>query len=266
MLNIITSVRWPDVLDILIVSFIVYRIILLLRGTGAAQIIIGVALLTLLYFLAGRFDLLTLHWILRTFLSSLLLILIIVFQRDIRRALLQMGKTPFHTSANVAAHGLGEIVRAADYLSKRRIGALIAIEQETGLADFIESGTRVDSNLNRSLLISLFLPASPLHDGCVVIRNGRIHSAGCLLPLSQNQSISKRYGTRHRAALGLSEESDAIIVVVSEETQQISLVHQGRIEPMANKETFKETLTNYLIPQENGKSTWRSLFQKSSAS
>jgi diadenylate cyclase len=258
MLHIPSTLRWQDVIDIIIVSYIIYRIILLLRGTGAAQIVVGIIFLSVLYFLAGAFDLLTLHWLLRAFLSSLLLIIIIVFQRDIRRVLLQVGKAPFHTTGKVEAQDLEEIVAAVQYLAKRRIGALFAVEQEAGLLDIIEGGTAVDASLHRAVLISFFLPASPLHDGCTVIKEGRVHSAGCLLPLSHNQSIPKRYGTRHRAALGLSEESDAVVLVVSEETQAISLVHRGAITPMANEELLYSTLKNLLLPHEPNQNAWRS--------
>ena len=226
MINFLSALRWQDVVDILIVTVIIYRIILLIRGTRAVQMLIGIVVITIIYFISRQLDLLTLHWLLRTFLNSIFLIIIIVFQRDIRRVLTQVGKTPFQKQHDIVTQDLNEIVKAAIHMAKRRIGALIVIERETGLRDYIESGHSIDAKLTRELLISIFLPTSPMHDGAVVVYNGRIHSAGCLLPLTQNPQIAKRYGTRHRAALGISEETDAVVMVVSEETQEISLVRE----------------------------------------
>jgi len=257
MLDILKAMRWQDIIDILLVSYIIYRIILLIRGTRAVQMLLGIILITGMYFISGRFDLLTLHWLLKTFLSSILLIIVIVFQADIRRALTQMGKTPFHKTHDVALHDLNEIISAAIYMARRRIGALIIIERETGLRDYIESGFRLDARLLHELLIAIFLPSSPMHDGGLIIHKGRIHSAGCLLPLSNNPGISKRYGTRHRAALGLSEETDAVIIVVSEETQEISLVRQGKISPLSDEEALSSTLQKIFINQEHASSPWK---------
>ena len=257
MIEVLRGMRWQDIVDILIVSYIIYRIILLIRGTRAVQMLLGIVVITGLYFVSGRFDLLTLHWLLKTFLSSILLIIIIVFQADIRRALTQMGKTPFHKSHDVAAQDLNEIITAAIYMARRRIGALIVIERETGLRDYVETGFRLDARLINELLIAIFLPSSPMHDGGVIIHKGRIHSSGCLLPLSSNPDISKRYGTRHRAALGLSEETDAVIIVVSEETQEISLVHQGKITTLRDEEALTANLHDIFINQERSGSSWK---------
>ena len=257
MLDILSAMRWQDIIDILIVSYIIYRIILLIRGTRAVQMLLGIVVITGMYFVSGRLDLLTLHWLLKTFLSSILLIIIIVFQADIRRALTQVGKTPFHKTHDVALHDLNEIISAAIYMARRRIGALIIIERETGLRDYIESGYRLDARLVHELLISIFLPSSPMHDGGVIIQKGRIHSAGCLLPLSNNPNISRRYGTRHRAALGLSEETDAVTIVVSEETQEISLVSQGKITTLSDEEALTSRLHEIFINQERNSSPWK---------
>ncbi|WP_456386463.1 diadenylate cyclase CdaA [Desulfolithobacter sp.] len=263
MLDVLRSVRWQDIVDILIVSYIIYRIMLLIRGTRAVQMLLGLVVITVIYFISKQLDLLTLHWLLRTFLSSILLIIIIVFQHDIRRVLTQVGQTPFHKMHNVAAHDLNEIIKAAFYMARRRIGALIVIEQEAGLLDYIESGYHLDARMVRELLVAIFLPASPMHDGGVVIRKGRIHSAGCLLPLSQNPDIDKRYGTRHRAALGLSEETDAVIIVVSEETQEISLVMDGRITTLRDEEALTRSLQSIFIHQPSTKPAWKSWLGKS---
>lgn len=247
MLDFLSSLRWQDILDILIVSVIIYRIILLIRGTRAVQMLLGIVVITIIYFISRQLDLLTLNMILHTFLSSILLIVIIVFQRDIRRVLTQVGKTPFQRQHALLTEDLNEIVKAAAHMSRRRIGAIIALERETGLRDYIESGHSIDAKLTRELLISIFLPASPIHDGCVIIYNGRIHSAGCLLPLSNNPYIAKRYGTRHRAAIGLSEETDAIVLVVSEETQEMSLSQNGSITVLKDEEALARELNKIFI-------------------
>ena len=257
MFDILTGMRWQDVIDILIVSYIIYRIILLIRGTRAVQMLLGIVVITGMYFISGKLELLTLNWLLKTFLSSILLIIIIVFQGDIRRALAQMGKTPFHKTRDVAVHDLNEIISAAIYMARRRIGALIIIERETGLRDYIESGFRIDGRMIHELLIAIFLPSSPMHDGGVIIHKGRIHSAGCLLPLSKNPNISRRYGTRHRAALGLSEETDAVIIVVSEETQEISLVRAGKITTINDEDELTRLLHKIFINQEGNGSPWK---------
>jgi diadenylate cyclase len=192
----------------------------------------------------------------KTFLSSILLVIVILFQANIRRALTQIGKTPFHKTEAVAEHDIDEIVRAAAYMARRRIGALIVIERDTGLRDYVDTGHRLDARLRWELLVAIFLPTSPMHDGSIIIHKGRVHTSGCLLPLSQNPHIDKRYGTRHRAALGLSEESDAAIIVVSEETQEISLVLQGRITPCQDEQTLTDTLKTLLAPPKQTGAPW----------
>ncbi len=257
MFDILNAMRWQDALDILIVSYIIYRFILLIRGTRAVQMLLGLMVITTLYFISARLDLLTLNWLLKTFLSSILLIIIIVFQSDIRRALTQMGKSPFHKKHNVALDDLNEIITASIYMARRRIGALIVMERQTGLRDYIETGFSLDARLLNELLIAIFLPSSPMHDGGVIIKDGKIHSAGCLLPLSGNHNISKRYGTRHRAALGLSEETDAVIIVISEETQEISLVSSGEIMTMQDEEALTNILQEILISKQDNNFSWK---------
>ena len=260
--DILSSLRWQDIADILIVSYIIYRLILLIRGTRAVQMLFGIFVITIIYFISSQLNLLALHWLLQTFLSSILLIIIIVFQRDIRRALTQMGKTPFLKTRDMAANDLGEIISAAVYMARRRIGALIIIERNNGLRDYIESGFVLEANLLHELLVAIFFPMSPMHDGGVIIRDGKIHSAGCLLPLSKNQNIAKRYGTRHRAALGLSEETDAVIIVVSEETQEISIVQDGEITSLADEEKLTSILQHIFLTQEHTSSLWKSWLNK----
>ncbi|MCI5150130.1 MAG: TIGR00159 family protein [Candidatus Electrothrix sp. MAN1_4] len=245
--NLPRSVRWQDLVDIVIVSFIIYRTILLIRGTRAVQMLLGILVVGFIYFVSIQMDLLTLQFLLRYLLSSVLLILVVIFQDDIRRVLTEMGRTPFLKTQKMAVHDLTEIISAAVYMARRRIGALIIIEQETGLAEYIETGFVLDAKLLQELLVALFFPMSPMHDGAVVIQKGKIHSAACLLPLSKNPDIDKRYGTRHRAALGLSEETDAVIIVVSEETQEISVVQRGNITPMRDEVKLEALLKEILL-------------------
>ncbi|MDX1777178.1 MAG: diadenylate cyclase CdaA [Desulfobulbales bacterium] len=261
--DVIQFLRWQDIVDVLLVSFIIYRTILLIRGTRAVQMLGGIAVLIVIYFGARELELLTLYWLLRTLLSSIFLIIIIVFQRDIRRALTQVGKTPFYKTYDDALQNTIQVVVAsARYLSRRRIGGLIVIERDTGLRDYIESGHKVDAALTTELLVSLFLPSSPLHDGGVIIHNNRIQTAGCLLPLTKNPYINKRYGTRHRAAIGLSEETDAVIVVVSEETQEISVIQHGSITTVSDETVLLNKLEEIFMPKDYQPHLWKNWFAK----
>ncbi|MBU0728437.1 MAG: diadenylate cyclase CdaA [Proteobacteria bacterium] len=264
MLEVLKSLRWQDVVDILIVAYIIYRIILFIRGTRAVQMLAGITVLIVVYFGARELEFLTLYWLLGTLLSSIFLIIIIVFQRDIRRALTQVGQTPFTKSYDDTIHSLGEIVSAANYMAQKKIGALIVIERETGLKDFIESGQTIDAALSRPLILSLFHTSSPLHDGGLIIRNNRIMTAGCVLPLTKNPYISKQLGTRHRAAIGLSEETDAVIIVVSEETQQISLVQHGAITSNLDVKALRSRLDAIFIPKDHQtQALWKNWLNKS---
>jgi len=215
---------YADSLDILLMACAVYWVMALLRGTRAAQMILALLILMLVWLLSGQLGLATLNFVLSYFATGLFLIVIVIFQGDIRRALARVGRGFFSGSSQQSAHAVEEIVRACQALAERRVGALVVIEREASLEDYQEIGTGIDGNLSRELLISLFLPYSPLHDGAVVIREGRISSAGCILPIALRSNIKSTHGTRHRAALGIAEETDAIAVVVSEETGKISLV------------------------------------------
>lgn len=262
MLENFSYFRWQDLVDILVVAFVINQLISIIRGTRSVQMVAGLGVLTIIYFLATVMDLAALTWIMQTFLSSILLIVIIVFQHDIRRALTQVGKSPFHKTRDVADKELEEIIRTLFYLAKRRIGALIVIERETGLGDFIESGFPLDAKLTKELLISVFMPVSPLHDGAVLISEGRMKHAGCILPLTQNPYINKRYGTRHRAAIGLTEETDAVVLVVSEETQEISIVRHGALTTVEDEITLTNNLKAIFIDQSGQKSAWKNWINK----
>ena len=260
MFQVASYFRWQDILDILVVAFVIYQLISIIRGTRSVQMVLGLGILFVVYFVAKIFELSTLMWMMQTFLSSILLIVIIVFQQDIRRALTQVGKSPFQKAKDVADKDLDEIIRSVFYLSKRRIGALIVIERETGLQDYVESGFDLDARLTKELLISIFMPVSPLHDGGVVVHKGRIQSAGCILPLTQNPYINKKYGTRHRAAIGISEETDAVVLVVSEETQEVSVVRHGALTTVSDEISLSNSLRAIFIPKEGASHSWKSWF------
>ncbi len=221
---------WRDTFDIAIVAFAIYWLLLLIRGTRAVQILVGLVALVGVLVASELFQLVTVRLVLENFMSSFVLIIIVLFQNDIRRALARVGRGFFPSvSAEQESLILGEVVQAAQLLARKRVGALVVLERETGLDDQIEAGTRLDSEVSRDLLVSLFLPHSPLHDGAVVIQQGRIAYAGSILPLTLNADLPDGVGTRHRAAVGITEETDAVVVVVSEETATISVVLGGEI-------------------------------------
>jgi len=219
-----------DTIDIVIVAFGIYWLMMLMRGTRAVQILVGLIVLLLANLAAGLFNLITMRVILEKLTEPAVIIIVILFQHDIRRALARVGRGFFPSvSEQQESQMLEEVVRAAQELAVRRVGALIVLERETGLDDQIEAGTALDSSVSKELLVSLFVPYSPLHDGAVVIQRGRIAHAGCILPLTLREDLPEGVGTRHRAAVGITEETDAVVVVVSEETATISVVEGGEM-------------------------------------
>ena len=242
--------RWLDGVDILCVAFLVYRVILLIKGTRAVQMLVGLFMIGVVYIGSRMLGLFTLQWILDGFLSSLVLVVVILFQNDIRRALINVGKKTFFSDSFAREEGeiIDELVRACVTLASRKIGALIVIERETGLRDILEIGVEIDAKVVAELIISIFLPYSPIHDGALILQQGRLKRAGCFLPLSQNPDINKSLGTRHRAAIGLTELVDAVVVVVSEETGKISVVVGGKITRDMNSSTLPRILKRLLEP------------------
>ena len=241
-LLIFQNIRWQDGVDILIVAFLIYQIFLLIKGTRAVEILIGMMVIFLAFLIARKVELLTLHWILNSFLTSIILVIIILFKSEIRRVLAQVGRSPFVKSSAETLQTIEEVIRAAVYLSSHKTGALMVLERQTGLKDYLRTATVMDAQVSWELLISLFHPQSPLHDGAVIIQNSRIKAAGCYLPLTKSTKVSRSYGSRHRAALGLSEESDAAVVVVSEETGRISVAINGRFTRGLDSTTLKRVL------------------------
>jgi uncharacterized protein (TIGR00159 family) len=242
------SVR--DLVDILAVAVIAYNLMLLIRGTRAVQILLGILVLLATSYLARWFGLRTLEVALQGFVIILPFAVIVIFQTQIRRALASFGKNPlfgFAMQQQQAETGFQEIIIAATTLASRKTGGLIVIERMEGLRDYIENGIELDAVLSFDLLITVFNPTTPLHDGAVIIQQGRIAAAACFMPLSSSAEISRRFGTRHRAAIGITEETDAIAVVVSEETGKISVAIEGQLIEDLDDRELRSLLFRYLV-------------------
>jgi diadenylate cyclase len=235
-------IGWWDLLDILVVSFLIYETLKLIRGTRAVQMAIGAGFLVLLFYGSRWSHLETVNWLIRNLAGYIAFALIVLFQSDIRRALAHLGRAPFFrylAKTESAEESIEELVVAATMLSNQRVGAIIAIERQIGLRNYIEGGIRLDAVLTYDLLISIFLPGSPLHDGAVIVQEDRVAAAACFLPLTVNPRLAKELGSRHRAAIGLTEENDSVAIVVSEETGGISIVVDGQFEQHLDAETLK---------------------------
>jgi uncharacterized protein (TIGR00159 family) len=236
-----------DTADVLLVAVGIYWLLLLIKGTRAIQILVGLGALIGLRVAADFFELLTLAWLLDNFLGPAVLIVVILFQADIRRGLGRLGRGFFpRLSERQESQIVEEVVRAAQALSARRVGALIVLERRTGLDDQVESGTPIDAAVSKDLLVSLFQPGSPLHDGAVLIQQGRVTHAGAILPLTLRTDLPEGVGTRHRAAVGITEETDAAVIVVSEETGSISMVMGGDLIRGLDAPRLREALRDAL--------------------
>lgn len=230
---IVTHLRWVDFVDMVLVWVVVYRILVLIKKTGTIQMLSGLGVLAIAYILSIWFEFFTFNWILEKFFSNLFVIVVILFQAEIRRALAQIGSNPFFSdvSSIQETQVIEEIVRAVFSLAERGYGSLIVLERDIMIDYHIEFGTEVDSKVSSELICSIFHPSSPIHDGAVLIRGGKIHSAGNFLPLSKNPVLDKNLGTRHRAAIGLTEETDAMVIIVSEENKSVGVVQAGGLIP-----------------------------------
>ncbi len=236
-----------NVIDILLVWFVIYKLITLIKGTKAVQLLKGIFFIVIAYLITQALNLETLGWIMQQVLNWGFLAIIIIFQPEMRRALEQLGRGKLFSSSTLNEESernrlVEAMVKSVSYMAKRRIGALISIERETGLSEYIETGISMNSDITSELLINLFIPNTPLHDGAVIIQRNRIAAAACYLPLSESPFISKELGTRHRAALGISEVTDAITVIVSEETGAISLTANGDLHRNLSLEDFEAKL------------------------
>jgi diadenylate cyclase len=244
-LNPLARLNVRSALDILIIAILIYYLLKLLRGTRAVQMLVAIALLALFYRGAQWARLEMVEWLLTTLLPYVAIALIILFQPEIRRALSRFGRNL--SLMKFASHNpkasYDDIVMAAEYFSQNRIGALMVVERQAGLRTYIESGVPLDAKLSYDLLLSIFRPGSTLHDGAVIIEGLRVAAAGCFLPLSLNPMISKQLGTRHRAAIGVTEDSDAVVVLVSEETGSISFAFGGAIETNLTPDELSDRLS-----------------------
>ena len=246
-MNILTF--WKPILEILILWFVIYHIMLFFEGTRAVYVLRGIVLLLVMFFVIQRFGLERLDWLFTKLFAISVIALLIIFHPEIRQGLARLGQR--HLFGVVLREEeieqiLREIIKAADNLCKDKIGALIAIEKEVSLKSYIESGQMIDGLVSADLIQTIFTPKSPLHDGAVVIQHGRIVAAGCLFPLTENQDLSRVFGTRHRAAIGLSEETDAIVIIVSEERGDLSLVYKGKIYQGLKKEELLQKIVEII--------------------
>ena len=268
--SVVVSAGFADLLDILVVAYLLYHAIRLVRETRAMQLVKGIAVILLLYLVASGLEMITLTFIIRNIVQWGILALAILFQPELRRALEQMGRSKFSNFGRFGSEGKEQLVdrtramidavsQSAQELSKDKTGALIVIERDTRLGDVIPSGTIIDSQPSASLICNIFFPNSPMHDGATILRDGRVYAAGCFLPLSESAEIGRELGTRHRAALGISEVSDAIAVVVSEETGQVSVAVNGELRRNCSAEELGSILETQLMPkpEEQRKSFWR---------
>ena len=256
--HLLYNLSLKDVIDIILVAIIFYYVFLLIKGTRAVQIAIGVGVLLLILALSYVLKLETTYWILHFVPLGLAILLPIVFQPELRRALSRLGREAMvrggisRLSREKAVKVIDELIWASTILSQTRTGALIVFEKETGLQEFVRSGTQLNANVSAKLLISIFLPKSPLHDGAVIIRGAKVIAAGCYLPLSEDMALEpetgKELGTRHRAALGLSQQTDALVLVISEETGKISLAHDGNLIRNLEEENLKKLLLKLMVP------------------
>ncbi len=241
-----------QIIDILLVTYVIYKLIMVIRGTRAVQLLKGITVILAVWFLSKFFGLRTLEFIMTQTVTYGLLAIIIIFQPELRRALEQLGRGRFFSSRvtpqeDSVRKSIDAIVKASLYMGKRRIGALMSIERETGMSDYAETGITMNAHLTSELLINTFIPNTPLHDGAVIIKDETILAAGCYLPLSENPFISKELGTRHRAALGVSEVTDSVTIVVSEETGNISIMKNGELHRDLKEEQLRSLLEQELL-------------------
>lgn len=255
MIEILKSFSIIDIIDIGIISFIIYKAITLVKGTRAFNMIFGILVIIILSLISKYVGLKTTSWVMSNLSGYLFLTIIILFQPEIRRALAFIGDTKVFGAGVVSYEKIiDEITKAATILANRQIGALIVLENETKLEHYIQAGTLIDSLVSKDLLVSIFIPYSPLHDGAVIVSEGKLKYAGSILPLTKRENIDKKYGTRHRAAIGITEETDAICIVVSEERGTISLTYKGKISSELDAELLKSSLIDIVnLYKSNGK-------------
>jgi len=245
---------WETILEIFILWLVIYNIFLFLKDTAAEQVLKGIIIISVIVMITGSLNLVVINWLLTRLLAISVIAFLIIFQPEIRRGLARLGRLGMFTGDNIA---LNEIAKAARILSKKKIGALIAIQRETGLRKYVESGVSIDSTVTSELINTIFQPNTPLHDGGIIVSEQRVEAAACLFPLTQNPHIPKTTGTRHRAAIGLSEETDAVVVVVSEETGDVSVVIGGKIHNEIDQKDLVKVLERAYHPRRKKRSLSR---------
>jgi len=249
------GISWIDIIDVVIVAFLLYQVFVWLKGTAGMQLLRGLLIIFVIYIASQQLGLRTLNWLMERFVTVLLIVIVIVFQPELRRALERLGRGRFLSRLGIefvpkSSAIVRQIIDAVEKCSLEKIGGLIVLERSTGLNEFIESGVKIDAPVSEELLITILTKGTPLHDGAIIIQGDRILAAGCLLPLSQSQSIDRRLGTRHRAAVGMSEQSDALVIAVSEQTGAISVSENGELNRFLTKEQLEERLFDIYKPQE----------------
>lgn len=270
MVSIAMNFQFKDAVDIIIVAFLIYGVVKLVRETRAGQLVKGLFLLVILFIISSYFNLVMVSRVLAYFFQFAFVAILIVFQPEIRKALEQVGRNNVGQSIAAVVTGrdrsydraqirkaINAVVDGVGILQQLKMGALIVFERKTKLGDIIETGTQINCEPSGQIVGNIFFNKAPLHDGAMIIRDGMIHAAGCILPLTKNASVSAELGTRHRAALGVSEESDAVVVVVSEETGQISVAVNGVLARRFTRDTLRDVLEGYLIPQEEASTVRR---------
>lgn len=270
MVSIAMNFQFKDAVDIIIVAFLIYGVVKLVRETRAGQLVKGLFLLVILFIISSYFNLVMVSRLLAYFFQFAFVAILIVFQPEIRKALEQVGRNNVGQSIAAVVTGrdrsydraqirkaINAVVDGVGILQQLKMGALIVFERKTKLGDIIETGTQINCEPSGQIVGNIFFNKAPLHDGAMIIRDGMIHAAGCILPLTKNTSVSAELGTRHRAALGVSEESDAVVVVVSEETGQISVAVNGVLARRFTRDTLRDVLEGYLIPQEEASTVRR---------
>lgn len=270
MVSIAMNFQFKDAVDIIIVAFLIYGVVKLVRETRAGQLVKGIFLLVILFIISSYFNLVMVSRVLAYFFQFAFVAILIVFQPEIRKALEQVGRNNVGQSIAAVVTGrdrsydraqirkaINAVVDGVGILQQLKMGALIVFERKTKLGDIIETGTQINCEPSGQIVCNIFFNKAPLHDGAMIIRDGMIHAAGCILPLTKNTSVSAELGTRHRAALGVSEESDAVVVVVSEETGQISVAVNGVLARRFTRDTLRDVLEGYLIPQEEASTVRR---------
>lgn len=270
MVSIAMNFQFKDAVDIIIVAFLIYGVVKLVRETRAGQLVKGFFLLVILFIISSYFNLVMVSRVLAYFFQFAFVAILIVFQPEIRKALEQVGRNNVGQSIAAVVTGrdrsydraqirkaINAVVDGVGILQQLKMGALIVFERKTKLGDIIETGTQINCEPSGQIVGNIFFNKAPLHDGAMIIRDGMIHAAGCILPLTKNTSVSAELGTRHRAALGVSEESDAVVVVVSEETGQITVAVNGVLARRFTRDTLRDVLEGYLIPQEEASTVRR---------